>query len=326
MRWVGSIVQPSVSQRMSGPKITRRRRTQSLGRCRCSRPGRSLPVRWPIVRLRASLTPSFGVPGRRQSPIGYVFDEGAVGRGHSTASRSRRSSARSSLIACFDAATPRSSGCRRPDESKSSAASQGIGPPGSSPSRRSTQRVGDDPSLGNDPSRWIVDELGAGVLAACSITATLPISSGRTTWFSSSRKTGHLGHLDQLVDLRQVERLCFGVKRLFEVSRMRWASSQIEHVELVGIGIAELVEVAEELGGAPANLLPKRRGEGATARRVTDVPAPLGEVAEHAGRDHALAAPRPPVTITTVFVFDVCGCARPPCGSPRTRRAGRRPG
>ena len=89
-------------------------------------------------------------------------------------------------------------------------------------------------------------------------------------------------------------RFAFGVKRLALVLAQPMRLVEDEDVDVVRIGVAELVEVAElRLAGAVADDAAHVLGEGLAAGGVHGVVAALGELADEVERDDRLAGARP---------------------------------
>src|SRR5665647_905202 len=103
-----------------------------------------------------------------------------------------------------------------------------MGPPGVRPSNRLTQsKYSSEPPQRNWASRLIFSTRIPRAWASFSMSATVPCSPGRTTWNSSSRKTGTRAAAMSSSIWGRPLRYAALVQRFTEVSRMRCASSRI---------------------------------------------------------------------------------------------------
>ena len=147
--------------------------------------------------------------------------------------------------------------------------------------------------------------------AASRMSSVLPTSFGRTTWWSSMKKTVVFGRRDELVDLRQVGAL--RLRREAAGARLAQPMRLVEDqdVDVVRLGVAELVEVAElRLAGAAADDAAHVLGEGLAAGGVHGVVAALRELADEVERDDRLARARPALDEDDRFLRVVEAIAR----------------
>src|SRR5690606_31502875 len=142
------------------------------------------------------------------------------------------------------AARNASSSCGEPaSRSSKSSSSHAVGPPSARPSRRSTHcsyfRLPPQRNCSSRETRRTAWPLWR---AYASMPSAVPSAPGRTTWWSSRRKTGtRAADISSSSWLRPV-RLAAGVKRWVEVSRMRWASSQMRTSTPLGSASVKLLK------------------------------------------------------------------------------------